>query len=165
MHWNCQLSIQGLRLSPCYRDWDLEKIFHLYSNVNWYPIIKIMAELNEKNGRDLVFWPKTAKPVHVNGQESMLGAGHVRRETGGGAHHQPGPACGELLVMEASGLLPGCSNHEAPLTTLSIYPYSSTKFQMAFSFVYIFLDRRSITRSKYATDFTFGIPLNFLLFF
>ena len=43
----------------------------------------------------------------MNGQESMLGAGHVRRETGGGAHHQPGPACGELLVMEASGLLPG----------------------------------------------------------
>ena len=56
------------------------------------------------------------------------------------------------VVMEALGLLPGCSNHEAALTTLSIYPYSSTKFQMAFSFVYIFLDRRSITRSKYATN-------------
>ena len=69
------------------------------------------------------------------------------------------------VVMEALGLLPVCSNHEAALTTLSIYPYSSTKFQMAFSFVYIFLDRRSITRSKYATNFTFGIPLNFSLFF
>ena len=38
------------------------------------------------------------------------------------------------VVMEALGLLPVCSNHEAALTTLSINPYSSTKFQMAFFF-------------------------------
>ena len=68
--------------------------------------------------------------------------------------------------MEAPGLLRLCSNQEAALATLSINPYSSIKIllNIGIFLVYIvFLDYRSITRSKYAKLYQFStISLNFL---
>ena len=60
------------------------------------------------------------------------------------------------VAMEAPGLLRRCSNQEAALATLSINPYSysnSLKYRHFLMYI-VFLDYRSITRSKYANYFT-----------